>query len=172
MATSKVLRGEIRKLEDRRRETRQKIAELYEREADLTVEIDRIRVQDFLQTTDEHLRHVVWGPLSVSPQIIILEAVEISDEVDDLIHEVLGLGYHDEAPLTEGILLRVDDEVMKLLINTPQELLNFASTHHLNIRWADFREMLRKLEERKVAATQIEDELRKIIDDLQIPEDE
>lgn len=175
MPTSKVLRGEIRKIEDRRREIREKIADLYEREAELTVEIQKFRVQDFLETADQHLRLIEWTPLTCylngpSGGMVILEG-SCTDEVNDLVHQTLGLGYHDEAEIGSGVLFRVDDGALKLLINGPSTLLDFASAHHLNVQWPKFREILTHMEEELTKGRERSVLMRKVVEDLKIPED-
>jgi len=171
MSEVKMETKEIRKLEDRCREINQKIGELHERERGLRVEIRQLRVKEFLRDAHLHLRLVNWEPQSVSPTFVILNAVQVDDKVDDLIHSALVLGYHDEVELEEGVTLRVDDEVMKLFIKDPSTLLDFASCYHLNIRWAKLREMLKGLAAKTSQSAGLEQQLRQIIKDLKIPED-
>jgi hypothetical protein len=171
MANTKVLQREIRKLEDQRREIRQKIGELHEREEGLNEEIQKLRVEGFLQEAPLHFQLVEWEPISVSSTFVCLNAVGIEDNVDHDIHAALALGYHDEEELEEGVTMRVDDEVMRLLIDDPSTLLDFASRYHLNIRWKKFHEMLEDVAMKTSQSADLESQLRQIIKDLKIPED-
>jgi len=171
MTTEQTIQAEIRELETRLVEIRNKIAELRIQEDDIEETVKALRGQDFLQTTDQHLQQVVWEPISVTPRGIVLTAKELSNVVDDRIHNVLGLSFHGGAELEDGVSLRVDDEEMRLFIDTPKRLLDFASNYHLNIRWGKFRDMLTDARAWASKSVTFELELGDIIEALKIPED-
>jgi hypothetical protein len=142
---------EIRKLEAECRTAGEEIGRLYDRQRELEEEIRRLRVAEFNRNTREHLSLIEWEPIGAYTSgafagRIFLDGCDIPDELDDAIHDAIRLGYHDEAELREGVLLRVDDEKMRLIIDGTEALLDAASRFRLNIRWERFREILAEME--------------------------
>lgn len=124
--------------------------ELHMEAQDLRDQAKRLRVAEVLTKADYYLGFR-WVPDAVlmtgdRAGMLRLEAVG-ANVLNDALHDILRLGYHDEVELEPGVLLRVDDGDIRLHVDSAEILEDFVKRVSINVDWEAFHKIRGRFEQ-------------------------
>ena len=138
-------------------------AALYEVVQDLEEEVERVRVQDFLEHVRDHLRDVRWEVGQVSNSCVRLKARDVADAVECKIAKTLGFGDHGAAEIVPGLTIRTNDGELCLTAKGFPVLLGFFHEHDL-LDTIDLRKLDEMITAARTRVKHAEDDLAALLD--------